>query len=124
MPIEKKLFKKTALITGASQGLGKQIAIQFVNEGANLILFSRNSKNLIKLKNYLKKIQQPFQKILIKVGDVSLEKDIKNLTEFTFNNFETCEILINNAGVYGPKGKFEKSDFNEWMKTIQTNLVK
>ena len=121
--MDKILLNKTALITGATQGLGKEIAIKLAEEGANLILCARNKDKLENIKTELEKSKLSSQTILIKSIDVSLEKDIKSLTKFTFKNFKTCEILINNAGIYGPKGAFEKLNFKEWLKSIEVNFI-
>jgi short-subunit dehydrogenase len=121
--MKKELNNKTALITGATQGLGKEIAIHFVKEGANVILCARDLQKLEDIKSKLKKIQSHSQVILSKVVDVSLEVDIQNLTKFTFDNCKTCEILINNAGIYGPKGKFEEINIKDWLNTIDINFI-
>lgn len=121
--MKKELENKTALITGASKGLGKEIAFHFVKQGANVILCARNTKKLLEVKRKLEKIKSTSQIVLTKVVDVSSEVDIKNLVKFTFDNFLTCEILINNAGIYGPKGKFEEVEIIDWLETIKVNFI-
>lgn len=121
--MKKNLLNKIVLITGANRGLGKEIAKTFALEGASLILCARNLKMLQETKVELQKIISPKQRIVIQSLDICSEKDIKFLTTYTFENFKKCDILINNAGVYGPKGLFDEINFNDWFKTIETNFI-
>lgn len=118
----KVLANKVAIITGASEGLGFEIAKKFILEGANITICSRNKKNLKLAKENLIKILHPNQKILVINGDVSKELDVKKIINLTIKKFGKCDILVNNAGIYGPKGKIENINWHEWKKTIEINL--
>ena len=118
----KVLANKVAIITGASEGLGFEIAKKFILEGANITICSRNKKNLKLAKENLIKILYPNQKILVVNGDVSKELDVKKIINLTIKKFGKCNILVNNAGIYGPKGKIENINWQEWKKTIEINL--
>lgn len=113
---------KSVIITGASRGLGFEIAKSYLNYGANLILCSSKSQNIKKSYNELKKIKNKKQKIFYLNIDVSSPKQVKRLISFTIKKLKKIDILINNAGIYGPKGYIEEVNWNEWVKTIKINL--
>jgi len=99
--IKKKLLSnKIAIITGASEGLGYEIAKRFIFEGASLTICSRNKKNLQIAKSNLIKILGVNQKIVSISGDVSKQSDAKKIINLTFKKFGKCHILVNNAGIY------------------------
>jgi len=118
----KNYFKnKTFLITGANQGLGLEIAKYFAAKGSNLIICARNKKKLNTAKKLLENLSSPSR---IK----SYELDISNNTKVDsfFSKIlkkNKIDILINNAGVYGPKGKSEELSWKEWKNTININLL-
>ena len=120
---EKKfLANKVAIITGASEGLGFEIAKKFILEGANITICSRNKRNLKLAKESLIKILHSNQKILVIPADVSKQSDVKKIINLTIKKFGKCNILVNNAGIYGPKGKIENINWKDWKKTIEINL--
>jgi len=117
------LKNKSAIITGASRGLGREIAIQFVQSGANVCLMARTEADLLAVKKELEGMAKPDQKIISVVGDVSLEQDVKNICSFAIERFGNIEILVNNAGVYGPKGAIETNNLTEWQRALNINLM-
>lgn len=90
---------KTVIITGASQGIGEAIALGFANEGANVVLASRNTKLLNEVAN---KINDKKRVLVIKTN-VAKVFDIENLVKKTAERFGTIDILVNNAGIDEPK---------------------
>jgi NAD(P)-dependent dehydrogenase (short-subunit alcohol dehydrogenase family) len=70
----------------------------------------------------LKKLLNKNQKLLTIVADISKEKDVKKLIKITIQKLGDCSILVNNAGIYGPKNKLEKTNWKEWKKTVEINL--
>lgn len=120
--MEKVLSGKVAIITGANQGLGLEIARKYVLAGADVMLFARNAALLQEAQAELNKLAAPDQKILAKVGDVSIEADVKALISETLTKLGGCHILVNNAGIYGPKGEIEEVDWAEWIKAIEINV--
>ena len=113
---------KKAIITGSSQGLGLEIARKFVLSGADIMMCARDGKTLERAKDDLKKITNKKQKILSLVADVSLSNDVEIVVDETIKNLGGCHILVNNAGVYGPKDKIESTNWEDWVKTIEINL--
>ena len=63
------------------------------------------------------------QKIFIKKCDVSIQNEVEDLVSDTFVKFGGCQILVNNAGIYGPKGTVENQDWDEWKKTMEIRKV-
>ncbi len=113
---------KVTLVTGASKGLGYQIAKSYLKHGSNLMICSSNLNNIKKSYMNLNKIKKKNQKIFYLSTDVSSPKQVKKLVNFTIKKFKKIDVLINNAGIYGPKGHIEKINWDEWVKTIKINL--
>ena len=103
-----------ALITGASSGIGRDMAIYLASLGYDLILVGRNKDKLEELQNTLK----VNTKIII--VDLSDATKVKELYIMTKN--ENIDVLINNAG-FGGFGKFYETDLNNEMDMINTNVV-
>lgn len=120
--MEKILSGKVAIITGANQGLGLEIAKKYVLAGANVMLCARNPDLLQEAQADLLKLAPVDQKIIAKATDVSVEADVKALVNETLEKLGGCHILVNNAGIYGPKGEIEAVDWAEWIKAIEINV--
>lgn len=120
--MEKVLSGKVAIITGANQGLGLEIARKYVLAGADVMLCARNLLLLQEAQADLIKLAAPDQKILVKAADVSVEADVQALVNETMTKLGGCHILVNNAGIYGPKGEIEAVDWAEWIKAIEINV--
>ena len=120
--MKRLLTNKVAIITGANQGLGLEIAKKYATAGANLMLCARNQ---ILLDGALKDVKQCItgdQIILAQQVDVSKEKEVSDVVESTLKQMGACHILVNNAGIYGPKGDVEDVDWAEWIKAIEINV--
>lgn len=116
------LENRTALITGANQGLGYAIASAYVTAGANVVICGRDGELLEKAQQAISKFAVAKQRVIAQVADVSKQEDIEKLVETTFTYFSEVHILVNNAGIYGPKGTIEQIDWNDWLKAIEINL--
>lgn len=113
-----KLKGQTALITGASQGLGKEIARQFLLEGASVAICARDPALLEKTRSEL----SAHGRIVAQTCDVSAENEVGTLVDFAESKLGEINILVNNAGVYGPKGASETVDWQDWKRAIEINL--
>jgi NAD(P)-dependent dehydrogenase (short-subunit alcohol dehydrogenase family) len=120
--MNKKLQDKIAIITGANQGLGFEIAKNFLISGANVVICARNADLLEKARLNLASYATDNQKILSMPSDVSSINEVKEIVNTTLKELKGCHILVNNAGIYGPKGSIETNDWSEWVKTIEINL--
>lgn len=116
------LLNKIAIISGGSEGLGFEISKKFILAGASITICSRNKNNLKSAQFKLKKLLNKNQKLLAISADVSKEKDVAKVIKMTIQKLGNCSILVNNAGIYGPKNKIEKTNWKEWKKTIEINL--
>jgi len=103
------------LITGASKGIGRQIAIKLANKGHKVIAnYNKSEDSAIALKNEYKNIE-------IFKADVSKREEAKSLVEFALTTFGTIDVLINNAGIAEYKLFTEETD-EDWERVINTNL--
>ncbi len=114
---------RAAVITGANQGLGEAIANAYVMAGANVFLCARDEEKLAKVQARLKDLAEPDQRVEAIRADVSKQKDVALLAYAAFEAFPQIHILVNNAGVYGPKGCIEEIDWDEWVQAIEINLL-
>ena len=90
-----KLLGKTALITGASRGIGRAIAIEFAKEGANIVInYSKDELGAEETLKILKGIGVVAYKIK---EDVSSFKGAEKIIDFTLKSFGKIDILVNNA---------------------------
>jgi NAD(P)-dependent dehydrogenase (short-subunit alcohol dehydrogenase family) len=119
----KTLSGRYAIITGANQGLGLAIAQAFVTQGAAVLLCARDENKLKQAQRAVSPLAAAGQKVEILVTDVSKEDEVSRLAEHAFSIFPRLDILVNNAGIYGPKGKIEEVDWNEWVRAIEINLL-
>jgi NAD(P)-dependent dehydrogenase (short-subunit alcohol dehydrogenase family) len=113
---------RNAIITGANQGLGLAIARVYVMAGASVLLCARDAQLLERAKDQLASLAAPGQKVLAQIADISKQADVENLATTALRAFPQLHILVNNAGVYGPKGLIEDVDWGEWIKAIEINL--
>ena len=114
---------KVAVITGASRGIGFEISKQFLIDGFNISICSRNKSNLIKAEKKLQKFNKKKKNIFINKIDISYEAQVKKLIDQTFKKFKRIDVIVNNAGVYGPMGPIEKINLYKWKKALNVNLL-
>jgi NAD(P)-dependent dehydrogenase (short-subunit alcohol dehydrogenase family) len=116
---DKKLDGKAALITGASKGLGKAMAVALGAAGARIALVSRNLEQLNEVGRAVKEAggdARVFQ------ADVSNEEQVHKLDRDVAGAFGKIHILINNAGINIRKPIVEFT-LEEWQRVIDTNLT-
>lgn len=88
---------KTVLITGASRGIGREIAIKFASEGYNVVLNYNSSES--KAKTIAKYIQGMGVKCLLAKADVAVENEVIDMVNLALKQFGKIDVLVNNAGV-------------------------
>jgi 3-oxoacyl-[acyl-carrier protein] reductase len=118
-----KLKGRFALITGASQGFGAEIARQFVANGASVMLCARSADKLRDQQQALAPLLVPGSRIVTMVGDVGDVNDVDAIFAKVNSDFPRLDILVNNAGIYGPMGNIENVDWDEWVDAIRINLL-
>ena len=114
---------RTAIITGASQGLGLEIATQYVAAGASVIICARDEGMLSKAADVLKRSASNDQVISHIVADVAESEAVDALIDFAIDKMGRIDILVNNAGIYGPKGPTDSVDWAQWVQAINVNLL-
>ena len=109
---------RVAVITGASSGLGKQMAYAFAEQGADLVLMARRIERLTQLKEEIEKMGV---KVIPVKCDVTITSEINDAAKIAEETFGKVDILVNCAGASKDKGVIEMSD-EEWQFTIDTDL--
>jgi NAD(P)-dependent dehydrogenase (short-subunit alcohol dehydrogenase family) len=117
-----KLENRNAVVTGGSQGLGRAIVERLVQEGANVVFCARDSAPLGQLEAELRKSARAGQLIVAQACDVSSVSDVEDLFRRVDADFGTLHILVNNAGIYGPKGPSEEVAWDDWVRCLEINL--
>ena len=113
-------MKNVALITGASSGIGKELANIHAEKGGDLILVARSKDKLENLKTELEKKHSVI--VLIIVKDLSLQDAPKEVYEEVKNAEIEVDYLINNAG-FGGRGKFHERDWELDHNMINLNIT-
>ena len=113
-------MEKSALITGATRGIGKQIAITLAKQGYNIALNYRKENE--ELENTKKEIEKIGVQILAVKGDVANFEDCENFVKQVIERFGQIDVLVNNAGITKDMllMRMKKEDFEQ---VIDTNLV-
>jgi NAD(P)-dependent dehydrogenase (short-subunit alcohol dehydrogenase family) len=117
-----KLMGKVALVTGASQGLGFNIAQRFVAEGASVVICARSSADLKNAENQLVADLREGQQLLALLCDVSSTVEVDRMFQQLVDQFGTLDIVVSNAGIYGPLGPIDEVNWDEWLQAIAINL--
>jgi short-subunit dehydrogenase len=113
------LIGKNVIITGASSGVGNEVARLFAENGSNLAIAARSGDKLHELQKLLSKHKVKVHKV---VTDVSKLTDCKNLITEAAKTLGSIDILVNNAG-YTSQGKFEEVPINELEQIIEVNFT-
>jgi NAD(P)-dependent dehydrogenase (short-subunit alcohol dehydrogenase family) len=116
------LAGRSALITGASQGLGLAIARAYVAAGASVLVCARDGELIDRVGQELASSARPSQVVAAQQADVSSPDQVERMAARALGLFPHLDILVNNAGICGPLGEVEATDWREWVKTIEINL--
>lgn len=111
---------KVALITGASQGLGRALALAYAKEGASLVINSRSEEGI---RSVAEEVERLGAEVLAVAADVSRGEDAHRLVDEAVGMFGGIDILVNNAGVLGPRVTIEEYPEEEWRRVIDANLT-
>lgn len=114
-----RLSKQTALITGASRGIGRAIARALADEGCNLIVAARTEKSL---QGVSREVSSRKVRILAHACDVRDPRSVDELFRTVRREFSRIDILINNAGIAQPGLLIDKLPFPTWKDVFATNV--
>lgn len=115
---EKMLGGKIVAITGASRGIGRQIALTFAAEGADLVINGMNSE---KLDEVASEVEALGVNCLISQGDVSKPETAESLADGARAKYGRIDVLVNNAGI-NDRTKTPNLTNEAWQRVIDTNL--
>ena len=104
-----------ALITGASSGIGRDIARELSKKGHDLVLISRDE-------NKLNKVKEELEKANVKIETISTDLSIEENCKEIHKNVKNVDILVNNAG-FGDCGNFTKTSLEKELNMIKTNIT-
>jgi 3-oxoacyl-[acyl-carrier protein] reductase len=114
-------FKNTVvLVTGASRGIGKAIALEFAKEGADVVvnyIKSGDQANLV-----VKEIEKLGSKAIAIKCDISDEDEVRKMIDTTVKTFGRLDVLVNNAGIVFDV-PFSKRTLEQWRKTFDVNMA-
>jgi len=112
------LKNRTAIVTGASDGLGKEVALKLGKEGVNLALIARRKEKLEEVKKQIKGV-----KVELYPCDVKNPSKLKETVKKIIDDFKTVNILLNIAGIWQKKMPVEEIDEEVINDVITTNLT-
>jgi NAD(P)-dependent dehydrogenase (short-subunit alcohol dehydrogenase family) len=119
----KALDGLVAIITGGGQGLGATVAQHYVAAGASVMICGRNLASLEAVKAKLEPRLAAVQRIEIVAADVAVPGQVDTLVAETLKRLGRIDVLVNNAGIYGPMGRIDEVDWKEWTEAISINLM-
>jgi NAD(P)-dependent dehydrogenase (short-subunit alcohol dehydrogenase family) len=111
---------RVAIVTGASKGIGRALAVRFAKEGAAVVCAAR-SADLVKETVAL--VQKTGGKAIDVVGDLAQEADVQKMVAAGVKAFGKIDTLVNNAGDGGPTKKVEEYTMEDWRYTIDSCLT-
>ena len=116
------LRNHNVVITGGTSGLGLVTAEMFIKFGASVVICGTNQEKLDKTLIRLEQLTTKDQKIFTYQADVSNENNVKDFIEYSIEKLGNINTLINNAGIYGPKGLVETICSDDWVRTMNNNM--
>ena len=109
---------KTAIITGAADGIGKAIAVRFAKEGANVVICDINEQ---RGKTAAKPLNKKNQKAVFVKCNVSVPEEVDRVVKESLSHFKRIDILVNNAGIMN-NYPIEELKIEDWDRTMTVNL--
>jgi 3-oxoacyl-[acyl-carrier protein] reductase len=111
---------KVFLITGGARGIGLSIFKYAINAGAMAVICSRNTDEINKA---IKEVDPSGERSLGLKVDVSNILQVESLIAKAIKKFGKIDVLVNNAGIYGPIGLLETNYIDDWQQTMNINLM-
>jgi NAD(P)-dependent dehydrogenase (short-subunit alcohol dehydrogenase family) len=113
------LAGRSAIVTGANRGLGLEIARSLGLAGASVLLCARDADALAAA---VETLAGEGLSVSGEAADVSRPEHAERIVRAALERFGSLEILVNNAGVYGPKGLTEEVPWDDWVRAVEVNL--
>lgn len=120
----RRLEGKVALITGASRGLGRALALAYAAEGADLVINSR-ATSAAELEQVRAAVEAAGVRVLAVTADVSGRADVERLAATALARFGRVDVLVHNASALGPTPMPYLSDYppDAWDEVLRTNVT-
>ena len=115
-----QLENRTAIVTGASQGIGRAIALAFGGEGANVVATARTTEAI---EAVVAQVGEMGSHGLAVTADLGVEADVQRIADETLTRFGRVDILVNNAAIIHPPIDLVDLDADLWRKVIDVNLT-
>ena len=112
--------KRLALVTGGSRGIGKAIALEFAENGIDVVVTGRNERRLIETSRELRDCSVRAYHVGADIGN---PEGVKRISEFLTHSELTVSILINNAAIIHPRIPLVDFDMKDWEEIINVNLI-
>ncbi|QSW99739.1 SDR family NAD(P)-dependent oxidoreductase [Haloterrigena alkaliphila] len=113
---------ETAVVTGASSGIGRSITETFVADGADVVICSRTRDDVEAVADELNGADLPGSVHPVEC-DVTDREDVETLAEATLEEFDTVDVLVNNAGGAGEGGPLQEVAPEDWGGIVEVNLT-
>jgi len=115
-----RLTDRVAVVTGAGRGIGEGIALAFAEAGANVVCAARTPAQI---ESVAARVRDLGQRALAVPCDVTERDQLENLVAQTLGEFGRIDLLVNNAGVMGPRTGFGEIDYDGWLPVFETNTL-
>ena len=115
-----RLKDSVAIVTGAGRGIGREIAMGLAREGARVVAAARTPAEI---ESTAREIASRGGEAIAVPADVSNAQQVNVLARAALDRFGRIDVLVNNAGTFGPIGPLTSNDSEAWVNTIMVNLV-
>jgi NAD(P)-dependent dehydrogenase (short-subunit alcohol dehydrogenase family) len=115
-----RLAGKVALITGASKGIGKAIALAYAREGASVCICARRERDL---NLAAEEIRAAGGQVFSAAGDIGNAADVGRIVQSVQQKFGIIDVLVNNASLLGPRVTIAEYPIADWEDVIRVNLT-
>lgn len=111
--------ESTAIVTGGARGIGQSICVELARQGASVVVADLDSEEMAETKEL---VEETGQRCELVETDVASGQSVQETVEWVFDEFESIEHLVNNAGIAGPTAPCEEVTAGEWEQTLAVNL--
>jgi len=111
--------RRVTIVTGASQGIGRDIAVAFGDQGDVVVLAARNVEGLTTTASL---VAEAGGEPLVVETDVTSASSVERMVGTVLDRHSRIDVLVNNSGIGGPSGKFWEVDPDEWIAAFDVNV--